>query len=86
VDEGDATVDAQEPGSRFRDEEQLRTTPATRDRGHVEQLTDEEAALLRRLRFGRLPEPVPPSDWAEAVDTDTQYEPPEPRLGPPYVG
>lgn len=75
-----------EPGPRFGDEERLRTAPATRDRGHTERFTDEEAAALRRLRFGRLPEPVPSSDWVEGVDTDTQFEPPEPRLGAPYVG
>jgi hypothetical protein len=79
-------VDAQESGPRFGDEERLRSAPATRDRGHTERFTDEEAALLRRLRFGRLPDSISPSDWVEAVDTDAQFEPPEPRLGAPYWG
>jgi hypothetical protein len=68
------------------DEERLRNAPATRDRGHTGQFTDEEAALLRQLRFGQLPEPIPPSEWVEAVDPDTQFEPPERRLGEPYAG
>jgi hypothetical protein len=77
---------ADESGSRFGDEERLRGAPVTRDRGHAEQFTDAEAAILRQLRFGRLPDPIPPEEWVEAVDTDTQYSPPEPRVGEPYGG
>lgn len=79
-------ADRHESGPRFGDEEQLRSAPATRDRGSTAPFTDEEAALLRELRFGRLPEPVPPSDWVESADADTQFEPPEPRVGAPYWG
>jgi hypothetical protein len=77
---------AQKPGPRFGDEERLRSAPATPDRGHTERFTDEEAAVLRQLRFGRLPAAVPPSDWVESVDADAPFEPPEPRLGAPYPG
>jgi hypothetical protein len=79
-------VDAPESGPRFGVEDRLRTAPASRDHGHTEQFTDEEAAAVRRLQYGQLPEPIPPSDWVEEVDPDTQFEPPEPRLGAPYVG
>jgi len=76
----------EESSTRFGDEERLRSAPATRDGGHTGQFTDEEAAFLRQVRFGRLPEPIPPSDWVESVDPDTQYSPPEPRVGEPYGG
>lgn len=79
-------VDTPTAGSRFSDVERLQSAPATRDHGHTEQFTDEELAYLRYVRFGRLPDPIPPSDWTEAVDTDTQFEPPESQLGAPYVG
>lgn len=57
-------------------------------RGHPTPFTHEEAALLRQLRFGRLPEPIPPEQWVEAVETDTAFEPPraEHGLGEPYGG
>lgn len=79
-------VDRPESGSRFEDVERLRTAPGTRDREHTERFTDEELAYLRHVRFGRLPDPIPPSDWSEAMDPDVPFEPPEPRLGAPYAG
>jgi hypothetical protein len=32
-------------------------------------MTDEEAELFRRLRFGELPPPVTPADMVASVDT-----------------
>lgn len=42
--------------------------------GPRERFTDEELAFLRFVRFGELPERVPPAEWVEAAETD----PPEP--------
>ena len=39
------------------------------DDGEV-RLSDEEAAALRRSRFGTLPARVTPDDWVEEVETD----------------
>ena len=34
------------------------------------QPSDEQAALLRRVKFGELPSRVRPEDWVEETDTD----------------
>lgn len=73
-------------GPRFAEVDRLRSAPGTRDQGHTERFTNEEFAYLRQVRFGQLPDPIPPSEWTEAMDTDLPYEPPEPRLGAPYIG
>jgi hypothetical protein len=70
---------------KFEDVERLRNAPATSDSEHTERFTDEELAYLRYVRFGRLPDPIPPSDWSEAADPDTTFEPPESQLGAPYA-
>lgn len=78
-------VNTHESKERFGDEERLRETPATPDRGHRERFTDEESELLRHLRFGQLPDPVPPAEWVEEVDPDAPYDPPEQPLSAPYA-
>lgn len=79
-------ADDREPARRFADEERLRNAPATRDAGHRERFTDEEAALLRHLRFGRLPDPVPPADWVAAVSADPAPDEPEPPPADLHLG
>jgi hypothetical protein len=79
-------TDTDKTGARFGEEERLRDAPATADRGHTERFTDQETALLRQLRFGRLPDPVPRAEWVEALDTDTQFELPDERPAPPHLG
>ncbi|MGH3681221.1 MAG: hypothetical protein ACRDT2_13380 [Natronosporangium sp.] len=69
-------ADDREPARRFADEERLRNAPATRDAGHTERFTDEEAALLRQLRFGTLPR-IPPADWVAVVPTDSVPDEPD---------
>jgi hypothetical protein len=45
------------------------------DRQHTEQSADEELALLRRARFGKLPaQGVAPDDLVETMDTDLPPE------------
>lgn len=71
-----------EPIRRFVDEERLRNSPATRDAAHTERFTDEEAAVLRQLRFGTLPR-IPPADWIESVPAESAPE--EPDLPPAHM-
>ena len=39
------------------------------DPNKISLITDEEAELFRRLRFGQLPEPISPADMVASVDT-----------------
>jgi len=43
--------------------------PDDEDPNKISLITDEEAELFRRLRFGQLPEPVSPADMIASVDT-----------------
>lgn len=43
--------------------------PDDEDPNKISLITDEEAELFRRLRFGQLPEPIPPEDMVASVDT-----------------
>jgi hypothetical protein len=46
--------------------------------------TDEEAAFLRHVRFGQLPDRVPPAERVELSETDTRQDRPEPA-GDPFL-
>lgn len=39
------------------------------DPNKISLITDEEAELFRRLRFGQLPAPISPADTVASVDT-----------------
>lgn len=56
--------------------------PTDGGRPPADQRADEEYALLRRERFGRLPGRIPPAELVELVDPDPdreRHEPGEPR-------
>jgi hypothetical protein len=44
----------------------------------TERFTDEEAAFLRRVRFGELPFRVRPEDRVELTETEPRHDLPEP--------
>ncbi len=46
------------------------------DRGHTGQLTDEEIAVLRQVRFGEFPARVAQEDLVETADADPPHEEP----------
>ena len=53
--------------------------PDEEDPNAISPMTDEEADLFRRLRFGQLPAPIAPADMVAEVDTrrlhpDDAYE------------
>lgn len=43
--------------------------PDDEDPNKISLITDEEAELFRRLRFGQLPPPISPADMIASVDT-----------------
>jgi hypothetical protein len=43
--------------------------PDDDDPNKISPMTDEEAELFRRLRFGQLPAPISPADMTGSVDT-----------------
>jgi hypothetical protein len=43
--------------------------PDDDDPNKISPMTDEEAELFRRLRFGQLPAPISRADMVESVDT-----------------
>jgi len=43
--------------------------PDEEDPNKISPMTDEEAELFRRLRFGQLPTPISRADMIESVDT-----------------
>ena len=43
--------------------------PDEEDPNKISLITDEEAELFRRLRFGQLPTPISPADMVASVDT-----------------
>lgn len=43
--------------------------PDEEDPNKISLITDEEAELFRRLRFGQLPAPISPEDMVASVDT-----------------
>ena len=47
-------------------------------------ITDDEAELFRFLRYGQLPDRVPPGRLIESVETDPPHEDPPPTMDP-YV-
>ena len=47
------------------------------DSAHSDRLTDEEAAFLRHVRFGELPERVLPDDLVPLRETDARPDWPE---------
>lgn len=49
----------------------------TTDDGLAVPMTDEEAAVLRRARFGGLPDRIRPEDRVELVDVESPTEVPE---------
>lgn len=51
-------------------------------------MTDEEAELFRFLRFGQLPDRVPPGRTVETVQAEPAPEEPRPLIDPesPYYG
>ena len=40
------------------------------DDASVVRISDEDAALLRHIRFGELPSRIRPEDWVEETETD----------------
>jgi hypothetical protein len=44
--------------------------PMIEDDAPVVRISDEEAALLRHIRFGELPSRTRPDDWVEETETD----------------
>jgi hypothetical protein len=51
-------------------------------------MTDDEAELFRFIRYGQLPDRVPPGQLVESVETSTPAEDPRPLIDPesPYYG
>jgi hypothetical protein len=49
-------------------------------------MTDDEAELFRFLRYGQLPDRVPPSQLVESIETEPAHEEPRPLIDPesPY--
>jgi len=50
-------------------------------------MTDDEAELFRFIRYGQLPDRVPPAKMVESVETSVPQEDPHPYLDPgsPYA-
>jgi hypothetical protein len=48
-------------------------------------MSDDEAELFRRLRFGELPDRVLPSDRVEEIEVDAKRDVPEPVADPTGV-
>jgi hypothetical protein len=52
------------------------------DQGVPIRFTDEEAAFLRHVRFGELPDRVLPAEWVELTETEPRRDIPEPAGDP----
>jgi len=55
------------------------------DLNRIGPMSDEEAELFRRLRFGQLPERVRPSERVELLEVDAKRDVPEPLADPTGV-
>ncbi len=67
------TEDGRRP-DRHTDEEQLATSRVGLDHASDGNLSDEDAATLRHVRFGALPARIRPAESVETVDAQTHVE------------
>jgi len=56
----------------------------TDDHAHTERFSDEELAFLRHVRFGELPQRIPPQERVELTETEPRRDRPEPEPAPWY--